>query len=143
MLDTNLSYQLTTFLCSVLCGMCAGVFYTVLKCIRYVFKSKFVTVFCDLLFMVSFALVTFVFSIGYCDGYVRYYIFFGELLGIFLFVFTVGRLVFWFFEKILAIISKCYRAIQKNLKQIAKKLLKASNNMLYNIKNKSNIHMDS
>lgn len=143
MLDTNISYQLSTFFFSVISGVCMGAFYTVLKCIRYVFKNRFATVVCDFIFMITFAVVTFLFSVGYCDGYVRYYVFFGELLGVFLFVFTIGRLVFLLFAATSDIIRKCCGAIQKNLKQIAKKLLKASNNMLYNIKNKSNIHMDS
>lgn len=137
MLDVNLSSQGYTFLCSLLSGLILGVIYTVFKFIRYVLGNrKTPTVVCDTAYMLIFTLITYLFSIGFTDGFVRYYVVVGEIIGVFVYKFTLGLL----FDKIFALLfksfRKVYRLFQKNITVFAKKLLKASHNMLYNKVNK-------
>jgi len=137
MLDVNISSQTYTFLCSLLVGIILGALYTVFKCIRTLFGNRKIhTVVCDIVYMLIFTLITYLFSIGFTDGFVRYYVVLGELAGLMLFKFTLGILIHKLFVIIFRCFSKIYRKFQKNISVFAKKLLKANHNMLYNKVNK-------
>ena len=137
MLDVNLSSQTYTFLCSLLSGLTLGALYSIFKCIRVAFHNrKIPTAVSDVIYMLFFTLITYLFSIGFTDGFVRYYIIIGEAAGVLAYKFTLGFL----FDKLFLILSrfikKIYRFFQKNISVIIKKLLKATHNMLYNKVNK-------
>lgn len=137
MLDVNLSSQGYTFLCSLLFGLGLGVLYTFFKCIRTAFGNrKIPTVICDITYMLLFTLVTFLFSVGFTDGFVRYFAVAGELMALLVYKFTLGLVL----DKLFALVFKLFRKIsaflQKNISGFAKKLLKASHKMLYNKVNK-------
>lgn len=137
MLDVNLSSQSYTFLCSLLSGLILGVTYTFFKCIRTGFNNrKIPTVVCDIAYMLIFTLITYLFSIGFTDGFVRYYVVAGELIVILVYKFTLGILIDKLFVTLFKLFRKVYRFFQKNISVFAKKLLKASHNMLYNKVNK-------
>lgn len=137
MLDVNLSDQTYTFLCSLLSGVLLGALYSVFKCIRRLFADgKISTVIIDVLYMLVFTVVTTLFSIGFTDGFVRYFVVAGEITGLLVFKFTVGFLIDKLFGVIFKGFSKIKRIFQKNISVILKKLLKARHKMLYNIENK-------
>lgn len=137
MLDVNLSSQNYIFLCSLLSGLTLGIGYTFFKCIRTAFGNRKVpTVICDITFMLVFTLVTYLFSIGFTDGFVRYYVVAGELIAFFAYKFTLGLLFDKLFVVLFKLFCKISSFLQKNISSFAKKLLKASHKMLYNKVNK-------
>ena len=137
MLDLKLTDQTLTFLYSVLSGMLLGVIYIIFKCLRKAFKNrKLPTVVFDVTFMLVFTAVTCLFSIGFTNGFVRYYVIAGELAGFILVKLTLGIALYKLFELIFKLFSKISGIFQKNIAVFVKKLLKASHNMLYNIVNK-------
>ncbi len=137
MLDVSLSSQTYTFLCSLISGLILGVSYTFFKCIRTAFNNrKIPTVICDIAYMLFFAVVTCYFSIGFTDGFVRYYVVAGEIIIILIYKFTLGRLIDKLFVVIFKLIRKFSRFLRKNISGFVKKLLKATHNMLYNKVNK-------
>ena len=137
MLDVKLSDQTFTFLCSLLSGVLAGVFYTALKVLRKVFSdSKIVTVISDVIFMLVFTVITCLFSIGFTDGFVRYFVVAGEIAGFFFFLLTLGFIIDKLFEGLLKAVRKIKGFFQKNISVFLKKLLKARHKMLYNKVNK-------
>lgn len=144
MLDLSLTSQTYTFLCSLLSGLILGVLYTIFKCIRTAFgNGRVATAICDIIYMLVFTFVTYIFSIGFTDGFVRYYVVTGEILAILTYKFTLGRL----FDKLFAVLFKLFckfsAFLQKNISGFVKKLLKASHNMLYNKVNKKGKPMNT
>ena len=137
MLDVKLSEQTYTFLCSLLCGISLGFLYVVFKCLRKTFSNrKTPTVILDIFYMIIFTFITVLFSIGFTDGFVRYYVVAGEIIGVFAFRFTIGIAFYKLFELAFKAFSKIKRIFQKNISVILKKLLKARHKMLYNKVNK-------
>lgn len=144
MLEVTLSSQLYTFLYSIVCGAAAGVVYTILSFIRTVFKNKrSITFLCDVAFMLIFAVITYIFSVGFTQGFVRVYVLAGEIIGFVVFKLTLGSLSQRLFRYIFSIFSKISAIIQKNISVFAKKVLKQSHKMLYNKdKKKENLQND-
>lgn len=133
MLDVTVSTQVWAFLCSVLCGLVAGAVYSLFGIVRTVSdNNRIMTFLCDVLYMLIFAVITYIFSIGFTEGFVRAYTLAGELTGFLVFKFTLGALVSKSVKWLLKAFRKIICAIQKNISQFAKKLLKQSHKMLYN-----------
>ncbi|MBR3988755.1 MAG: spore cortex biosynthesis protein YabQ [Clostridia bacterium] len=133
MIDVKLTDQTRTFLCSLLSGVLLGAVYILFKCLRTSWGNrKIPTVVCDVLFMLFFTVITCLFSIGFTDGFVRYYVVAGEIAGLFVFKLTLGVVVYKLYELIFKLISRINRFIQKNISVFLKKLLKAWHKMLYN-----------
>lgn len=140
--EANLSDQIYVFLYSVLSGALCGAGYSLLKTLRATLGfSNIITVVCDILFMLTFTLITVIFSVGFTDGFVRMYVIIGEILGFFAFVLTLGKFINIIFKGVLLFAHNIKRRIQKFFAVFIKKLLKARDKMLYNIENKSHICM--
>lgn len=137
MLDVKLFDQTYTFLCSMLSGALLGALYSVFKCVRKLFSNqRITTLVLDVLYMLCFTVITCLFSIGFTDGFVRYYVVAGEIMGILIFKFTMGFIIDKLFELLFKAFSKIKRIFQKIISVFLKKLLKARHNMLYNKVNK-------
>ena len=137
MLSVNISEQGVCFLCSVISGLTLGAFYTILKLLREAFGNrKASTIIFDLVFMLAFTIVTFIFSTGYTEGFVRYSVVIGEVSGIILFKITLGKLLHSLFVYILVILRKALSFARKNITKFTEKVLKARRDMLYNKENK-------
>lgn len=137
MLDVKLYDQTYTFLFSLLSGAVLGIIYTIFKCLRKAFDNrKLPTVISDVIYMLIFTAMTCLFSIGFTDGFVRFFVVIDELIGFLAIKFTVGHIFYKLFEYVFKIFSKIKVIFQKNISVFAKKLLKASHKMLYNIENK-------
>ena len=144
MQKADLSTQSVCFLWSLASGVILGFLYSLFYVVRSIKpSSKTLTLITDILFMIFFAFVTLIFSIGFTDGIVRYYVVFGELAGFFVFRFTVGRLIRGITHRIFMVLSKIRGFFQKNISVFSKKLLKARDKMLYNIEKKNHTSMDS
>lgn len=132
-MEFTLTDQLLCFVFSLLCGGALGLFYEILRLLRVAFHSRKIFVFfCDVLFMVVFAFVSVLFSICYSRGNTRYFIVAGEVLGILIVRFTLGRLSVRFFEPSLRKIKGKCRKIAVNMGKLVKKLLQVTGNILYN-----------
>lgn len=144
MIDVKLTDQTLTFLCSLLSGVILGGVYILFKCIRNTFKNrKISTAVCDILYMLVFTVITCLFSIGFTDGFVRYYVVAGEIAGFFAFRFTLGFVIYKLYELLFKLFSKNKRIFQKNISVFLKKLLKAGHKMLYNKINKRTNRVNS
>lgn len=133
MIEVTLSSQLSAFLWAVACGALAGAVYSVFAVLRMLFKNgRIATFFCDVCFMLIFAVITYIFSVGFTEGLVRVYVIIGEITGLLAFRFTLGALFQRLIQLFFSIFSKISGFLQKNISQIAKKLLKQTHNMLYN-----------
>lgn len=143
MRDANLSAQFSCFLYSLLSGAILGAVYTVLSFLRSSNPKGKIRIFIlDILFMVIFAFLTMIFSIGFTDGIVRYYVVAGEIAGFFAWYLSLGRLICKAFGKVFSVLCKIRAAFRKNITVFSKKLLKARDKMLYNIEKKNHRDMD-
>lgn len=141
MLDITLNSQLLIFLCSVAMGSLLSVFYSFLRAVRTIcHNKKAVTVITDLVFMFVSGVTVYLFSTGYTLGIVRYYVVCGSVLGFFAFKLTLGKIFHLIFAGLYNFFGKIIKTVNKKVGVIAKKLLKESTNMLYNIGNKKKIN---
>lgn len=143
-MEYSLYEQLLTFAFSLVCGACLGVLYEVLRLLRELSPwGRFFVFFCDVLFMLVFSFVSVLFSVCFSRGNTRYFIIFGELLGLLAVRFTIGALntgVFVPFGR--KILKKCGK-FAGNMGKTIKKLLQVTRNILYNkYKNKASVNMD-
>ena len=133
MLEVTLRSQLYTFVCSMVSGILAGAVYTLFGFLRSAFKNRrTINFICDVIFMLVFAIITYIFSVGFCDGFVRVYVLVGEIIGFLAFNFTLGSVLKRIFCSVYGFMGKITLSLQKNIAQIAKKLLKQTHKMLYN-----------
>ena len=133
MQHTDFSSQFLYFSLSLAVGMISGITYSLFKILRGIYSGKIsVIVISDILFMFLFTVITLVFSIGFTDGFVRYYVLTGEILGFFLYKISIGKLFDRLFAFMIMILRKSVYYIQKIFVGFIKKLLKASDKMLYN-----------
>ena len=117
MLDVKLYDQTYTFLFSLLSGAVLGIIYTIFKCLRKAFDNrKLPTVISDVIYMLIFTAMTCLFSIGFTDGFVRFFVVIGEVIGFLAIKFTVGHIFYKLFEYVFKIFSKI-TLFCKNLSQ--------------------------
>ena len=151
------------------CGMgfLLGAYYDLFRVIRLVMRSgKRAIFFQDLMFFISSAIVTFLFSLSVMDGELRFYLFAGLTGGFFAYYLTIGRVVihsakavvtvflklwrlfwqvvFWPFRLLARLLRRPAAFIQKILAFIPQKIslffkkgLKPIGSLLYNRKKKS------
>ena len=157
MWEININDQIVTLLFSLVLGAAVCVLYDAFRAIRCAVDHSTVAVFFeDILFWVLAALVNFIFLMGRTGGGLRGYVFIGEIVGFFVFRFTVSRFTVaalsWtvaFAVKIYAafvsktadlfcsiwnILRRVFGFLQEKSKRViksVKKLLKSSAHMLY------------
>ncbi len=133
-MELTFEQQSFAFLWSIPLGAALGALYGVLALIRFAFNSKKSTVIpLDIIFMLLCSLCVFYFSLGFLDGYVRIYVILGVLIGFFIYRLTLGRLLHKIFKPIVKLTRGIIVAIFTKIELIAKKLLKISFKVLYNI----------
>ncbi|MDD2362450.1 MAG: spore cortex biosynthesis protein YabQ [Oscillospiraceae bacterium] len=104
-MDISSSAQIHQLFLSCGLGFLLGVYYDVFRVTRLIVHSGARSVFIqDLLFFLSSAVVTFLFALAVMDGRLRFYLFFGEIIGFASYYFTIGRLVMRFAERIISAI---------------------------------------
>ena len=132
-MEYTVSDQLLTFGCSLLCGVCLGVFYEMLRFFRELFLSrKTLLILCDILFMLVCAFVSVLFSICYSRGSTRYFTVVGELLAFLAVRFSLGTMNIRIFVPVLRKNLKKCRKIAGNMGKTLKKLLQGTGDILYN-----------
>lgn len=126
--------QSAAFFWSLALGGALSVFYGMLKFLRFCFSfGKAMTFVCDVIFMLTSAVVLFLFSLGFLHGAVRVYVLIGSSAGFFALRLTAGRLAFRVYRPVVCLCGKYRNKIFAKCKLFAKKLLKKGLGLLYNV----------
>lgn len=108
--------------------------YGVFKFVRTAFlRTKTAVIIIDIVFMLIASIALFFYSLAALYGYVRIYVIFGALCGFIIYRFTLGKLFSRIYCPIINTVSGVNKKIGTKFKKITEKLLKNSNNILYNI----------
>lgn len=115
-MEITVSEQLTQLFLSCGMGFLLGAYYDVYRVIRLVMRSGKRWIFVqDLLFFLTAAVLTFLFSLAVMEGRLRFYLFLGELLGFSAYYFTIGRVVVRFAGVVTAAIVRIWTAFWRLL----------------------------
>ncbi|HIZ19764.1 MAG TPA: spore cortex biosynthesis protein YabQ [Firmicutes bacterium] len=110
-MEVTLGQQLNQFFLSCGMGFLLGLYYDVYRVIRLVMHTGKKGIFVqDLLFSLTSAVLTFLFSLAVMEGRLRFYLFFGEALGFFAYYFTIGRVVMRFAGVVTAAVVRVWNA---------------------------------
>ena len=123
-MEFTLADLLRAFAFSVILGFSLAVFYEPIRLFhKFGFNKSIHYFICDFLFMIAFAVITYLFCIVYIEGTVRLFVVLGELIGFLAFYFTLRP-----------VLNFIYNPIIKFLKKFSLKLLKCVRKVMYNIK---------
>lgn len=123
----------TVFLYSLLSGAILFLVYEVLLFLRTCFKRrKSLYIAADIIFMVTASLVTFIVSLAFNNGRVRFFICTGELTAFLILLFIIGRLTNNVFVHLLNILRKHFVTFLNFFKKVIAKPLKIMRGLLYN-----------
>lgn len=160
MLNSDFSFQLFGFAVSIAGGVILGACYDVLRIWRdFLHTQRRALFFQDFFYMAFAALFTFLLALAVSSGEIRVYTLAGEIIGWFVYYYTVGQITAWLFRlisnflyrflfyplsrvfhKFLNHISKKMQIFSKYVKKInakLKKCLKHHSNVVYNYHNGS------
>lgn len=136
-MEIDFYIQSQAFLYSLLFGVGLGMLYGVFKFIRVAFLStKTAVIIADIFFMLIASIALLLYSLAMLYGYVRIYIVFGALCGFLAYRFSLGKLISRIYCPLIKAINVIIQKIKTKFKKITKKLLKSSNNILYNMSKK-------
>lgn len=115
----GLAGQTEIFLYSLGFGFLLGILYDVFRTLRLIISlSKGFAFFCDLLYFVICAFLTFCFILVADSGRVRLYVFFGEALGWFIYYFSFGAIAIRFTNAVTGFFRRIFSAVSKRIKRI-------------------------
>lgn len=107
-IDTQIYY----FMSTILAGIAVGVMFDIYRILRgFNCPNKFVTAISDLLFWILAAIVTFIFMLYTNNGDLRYYIFVGLFVGLFMYFKLISKKFASVLGHIIYIIIKVFRII--------------------------------
>ncbi|MDD3692419.1 MAG: spore cortex biosynthesis protein YabQ [Oscillospiraceae bacterium] len=93
-MEITINDQMRELLLSCGMGFILGLYYECYRVPRLVMRiSKTALFIQDIVYFLSAAVLTFLFSLAIMDGRLRFYLFLGEAIGFAVYYFTVGRLV--------------------------------------------------
>lgn len=123
----SISQQTAFFLLSVVLGAVMGVVYDIFRIFRILFppaaKSKPIAV-QDVLFWLIYGFGIFCYSSAVCGGNLRFFMFFGSLLGFTLYIVTIGNLITGTLRQIAETIRRILRKVYSVIFEPIVKLLK-------------------
>lgn len=123
----SVSQQTAFFLLSVVLGAVMGIIYDVFRVFRILFppaaKSKPVAV-QDVLFWLIFGFCMFCYSSAVCGGNLRFFMFFGSLIGFTLYILTIGNLITGILRQIAEAVRRVLRKVYSLIFEPIVKLLK-------------------
>ena len=99
--------QTQLFLWACVIGVCLGVVYDFFRAFRIIIKHRMLYVFVeDFIFTFFFAITIFIYTTEKGRGEIRFFIFFGALLGFFIYLITIGHIVVTIIRKVVDVIYK-------------------------------------
>ena len=114
-LEVSILSQIVVFFFSMVLGLIFGVIFDFFRIIDIIFNATLRRIFFeDILYFFIMSIMTFIFMLIFNKGDFRVFIVIGELIGFFLWHFTIGRINVKFSSKILIFFeSKILRVIDK------------------------------
>ncbi len=133
-MEFSLADQTVYFLFSLLFGVILSALYDIVVVLRIIGLSKlWQTITFDVLYMFLCAVLTVLFAMPFNKGEVRYFVLFGEIIGFFVYRYTLGGLSVKIYSEIIRFIRLI---IEKSL-QISRfflhKVLKVNRFVVYNV----------
>ena len=133
-MEFSLADQTVYFLFSLLFGVILSALYDVVVVLRIIGLNKlWQTITLDVLYMFLCAVLTVLFAMPFNKGEVRYFVLFGEIIGFFVYRYTLGGLSVKIYSEIIRFIRLI---IEKSL-QISRfflhKVLKVNRFVVYNV----------
>jgi hypothetical protein len=99
---------------SILLGFGFGLYYDIFRFIRLALPHRGWMVFPeDLLFFLPITFLFILFTFAFSDGTLRWFSFLGVWMGFFLYLGTLGKILFYFAEQILALIRLVFRFLYR------------------------------
>lgn len=134
MWEINNHLQILTFLRAVIFGLIIIFLYDIFRafCVNFTFNIKVIFIM-DLLFCLFLFPFIFCFIISTTNGEIRGYVFFGIIIGIFIWRFTISKFNIIFWRKFFGLIFKIFTAINCKLNSIFYKLISFFSKKLKNI----------
>lgn len=115
-METLSTYQNPIFLYSCVLGIILGFYYDIFKISRLVspFTQKQL-LFCDLFFMSTSAILTFIFLLALNSGQIRMYLLVGELIGFIIYKLTLSRIIIFCAKYVIHTIKRILSFIRRKL----------------------------
>lgn len=140
----SVSQQTAFFLLSVVLGAAMGVVYDIFRVIRILFppaaKSKSLAV-QDVIFWLIYGFCIFCYSSEVCGGSLRFFMFFGSLMGFALYILTIGNFITGilrqFAETVRRILRKVYSLVFEPIVKLFKNLCQKFSRFFVRIYRKS------
>lgn len=133
-MEFSLATQTVYFLCSILFGIILSAVYDVVRVIRFMgFTKLWQIILSDVVYFFVCAVLTFLFSLPFNNGSVRYFVLFGEAVGFILYRFTLGEVMAKVYCFLIRIIRRIFKKSLEILIFFSNKLLKANRFVVYNV----------
>lgn len=133
-MEFSLATQTVYFLYSILFGIILSAVYDVVRVIRFMgFTKLWQIILSDVVYFFVCAVLTFLFSLPFNNGSVRYFVLFGEAVGFILYRFTLGEVMAKVYCFLIRIISRIFKKSLEILIFFSNKLLKANRFVVYNV----------
>lgn len=133
-MEFSLASQTVYFLYSILFGVILSALYDVVRVLRLSgFTKLWQIVLTDIMYFVFCALLTFLFSLPFNKGSVRYFVIFGEAVGFILYRYTLGEVMTSVYRFLIRLIHKIFEKSLKIVMFFSNKLLKANKFVVYNV----------
>ena len=102
MWEINNSFQIFTFLASIIVGIIYCAFYDIFRALRYVKNfNNFIVFIQDIFYFFIISVTTFIYLLSTTNGQIRFYVLVGILLGFIIFLTTFSRYFIFVINKIL------------------------------------------
>ncbi len=133
-MEFSLATQTVYFLFSILFGIILSAVYDVVRVMRFMgFTKLWQIILSDVLYFFICAVLTFLFSLPFNNGSVRYFVIFGEAVGFILYRFTLGEVMAKVYCFLIRIIRRIFKKSLEILIFFSNKLLKANRFVVYNV----------
>ena len=119
----NLEEQGRIFVLSLGFGFCIGILYDVMRLFRVLLKNtKSAFLVFDLLYMLTAAILTFLFLLTATGGSIRAYALLGEFLGFFIYFVTIGTVLAACFDRLAYALQTVTAKISQGIKRVLKRI---------------------
>lgn len=134
-MEFTLADQTVYFLFSLIFGVLLSTLYDIVKVLRLNYCVRmWQIIVLDLLYMFVCAILTVLFAMPFNNGYVRYFVLFGEIIGFVVYRFTLGEIVLKIYLTILRLLSAVFKKSLKITGFFLNKVLKVNGFVVYNVR---------
>ncbi|MBQ8057201.1 MAG: spore cortex biosynthesis protein YabQ [Ruminococcus sp.] len=133
-MEFSLATQTIYFIFSILFGVILSTLYDTVRVLRFMgFTKLWQIILTDVVYFFFCGVLTFLFSLPFNNGSVRYFVIFGEAVGFILYRFTLGEFMSKVYCFLISVIRKIFEKSLKIVIFFSNKLLKANSFVVYNV----------